>query len=219
MGNLTLFQPIFPFPLTDDGTTNLFVRPAFTFLTGQPTYDQTQGTFNETTSLGDMGFDVALGQTYPSGWILLGGIQGTVPTGMKSELTGGQLRLGPELVVVYINTTGFIGAFPAHQWDVTGWRDESFSTSTLELFGGLFLGNGLNVQTNPVLSYNWEDEQWTVPLNITVKKVIKMGNLPVQVGASIDYFLEANDDFGPDWAFSLSFTPIVPNFVYSWLTE
>ncbi len=219
VGNLTLFQPVFPFPLSDDGTTNLFVRPAFTFLTGQPSFDPIEGSFDGNTGLGDMGFDVALGKTYPSGWIVVGGVQGTIPIGTKSELTGGQLRLGPELIVCYINETGFLGGFPAHQWDVTGWGDNSYSTSTVEVFAGFFLGGGMNVQSNPMLSYDWKEEQWTIPLNLTVKKIVKIGSLPAQIAASFDYYIEKNDDFGPDWAFTLHFTPIVPNFVHSWLTQ
>lgn len=217
--NLTLFQPIFPFPLVDDGTTNLFVRPAFTFLTGRPSYDSSEGIFYDETGLGDMGFDVALGQTYTSGWIIVGGIQGTIPTGTRTELTGGQFRLGPELAVVYMNKKGFIGAFPQHQWDVSGWKDNAYSTTNIELWGGVFLEDGWTLITNPVLSYDWEGEQWTIPLNLTAKKVVQLGSVPLQISGSFDYFVEQSDEFGPEWAFTLSFTPIVPNFIYSWLTK
>jgi len=219
VGNLTLFQPIFPFPLADDGTLNLFIRPAFTFMTGQPSYDPVKGVFYDKSGFGDIGFDVALGKTYESGWIFVGGVQGTLPAGSESELTGGQLRLGPEFAAVYMSTKGFIGIFPQHQWDVSGWRDDDYATTNIELFWGRFLKNGVTLSSNPVLAYNWEGEQWTVPLNLTVKKVMKICGVPFQVGASLDYYVEADDDFGPDWAFGINLTPIVPNFIYAWLNK
>ena len=217
--NLTLFQPIFPFPLVEDGTTNLFARPAFTFITGQPAYDPVEETFNDSSGLGDMGFDVALGQTTPSGWIFVGGLQGTVPIASESELSCGQFRLGPEFAAVYMSKMGFLGAFPQHQWDVGGWKNSAYATTNIEIFAGLYLEKGWTLISNPVISYDWQGEQWTVPLNLTVKKVMRVGSLPVQVSAGLDYYIKANDDFGPDWAVVFSFTPIVPNFIYSWLTK
>lgn len=77
----------------------------------------------------------------------------------------------------------------------------------------------MTLVSNPVLAYNWEGEQWTVPLNLTLKKVMKIGGVPCQVGASLDYYVEADDDFGPDWAIGINLTPIVPNFIYAWLNN
>jgi hypothetical protein len=38
-----------------------------------------------------------------------------------------------------------------------------------------------------------------------------------QLTAGFDYFVEQNDDFGPDIGFKISFTPVVPNVFYEWL--
>nr|WP_319394506.1 hypothetical protein [uncultured Desulfobacter sp.] len=166
-----------------------------------------------------MGFDIARGQTTPSGWIFVGGVQGTVPIASESELSCGQLRLGPEFAAVYMNKKGFLGAFPQHQWDVGGWKDKTYAVTNIEIFAGLYLKQGWTLVSNPVLSYDWQEAQWTVPLNLTVKKVLRMGSLPVQLSAGLDYYVESDDDFCQDWAVTFSITPIVPNFIYSWLTK
>ena len=135
--NMTLFQPVFPFPLTDDGTINLFVRPAIPYFWEQPVFDASQNRFRSVSGFGDIGFDVALGRSYDSGLVMVGGVQGTLPTG-ADRLSGDQYRLGPEFLVAKLGEKGYWAVFPAHQWDVSG-GDTGYSTSQLELFAGLYL--------------------------------------------------------------------------------
>ena len=210
VGNAFLFQPVFPFPLTSDGTRNFYVRPGFTLATRQPVPGPTG--FSQEFSLGDVGFDVAVGQSFDSGLIAVAGVQGTIPT--FTELSGEQLRLGPEALIAYLNKEGVVAAFPQHQWNVVG-SGSHFSSSTLELFALKFLGNGWTAGTNPKISYDWTSEQWTVPINATVRKVVKLGKTPVQLTASFDYFVERNDTFGPDFGVTFKITPTVPNFIYN----
>lgn len=56
---MTLFQPTFPFPLTDDGTTNLFIRPGIPYIWEQPVCNATKK-FDKVSGFGDWGFDIAL---------------------------------------------------------------------------------------------------------------------------------------------------------------
>jgi len=213
--NVILFKPVFPFPLNDDGTRNLFIRPVLAYVTEQPIFDADKGRFKSTSGVGDLGFDVAIGQSYDSGLILIGGIQGTLPIG-ADDLTGDQYRLGPEFIVADINSKRVLAAFPSHQWDVSG-DGPSYSTTGLELFALKFLPGGWVVGTQPKMSYDWKTSQATIPLNFTVRKVVKIGNTPIQLSAGFDYYVEKNDDFGPDVGFTFSITPVVANFIYDWL--
>ena len=213
--DLVLFKPVFPFPLNDDGTRNLFVRPVFAYAASQPLFDPDDGDFDSASGFGDLGYDVALGQSYDSGLIMIGGIQGTIPIG-SDELSSDQYRLGPEFIVAHINESRVLAAFPAHQWDISG-DGPDYSVTTLELFALKFLAGGWTVGTQPVISYDWEDSQATVPLNLTVRKVIRLADMPMQVSVGFDYFIEKDDDFGQEYAFTLNLTPIVPNFIYQML--
>jgi ABC-type uncharacterized transport system permease subunit len=49
--------------------------------------------------------------------------------------------------------------------------------------------------------------------------VVKIGSVPVKIQGQVDYFVANNDAFGQEWAFTLSVTPVVPNFIYNWLVE
>lgn len=213
--NIILFKPVFPFPLTNDGTQNLFIRPVLAYAIEQPIFDLDSGRLKSESGFADLGFDVALGKSYDSGLILIGGIQGTLPIGADS-LSGEQYRFGPEFIVANINANRVLAAFPAHQWDVSG-DGPSYSTTTLELFALKFLSGGWTVGTQPKMSYDWETNQATIPLNLTVRKVVKLANIPMQLTVGFDYFVEKSDDFGPDYGLKLSITPVVPNFIYGWL--
>ena len=46
-------------------------------------------------------------------------------------------------------------------------------------------------------TYNWEAEQWSVPLNVTVAKLIRWGSQLVQVGGGLRYWVETPND-GPE---------------------
>lgn len=211
--NLTLFQPTFPFPLDDTGTTNLFIRPALAYVWEQPSFDAETGEFESLSGFADLGFDVAVGRSWDSGWVAVGGVQGTIP--LYSDVSGEQWRLGPEFLGGYIGQKGFLIAFPSHQWNVAG-EDYEFSTTQLEVFAGVYLPNAWTVFSDTVMEYDWVSEQATVPLNLTVRKVFKVGNTPLSVSFGADYFFEADDQIGPDTRFTLNLTPVVDNFVLGW---
>jgi hypothetical protein len=213
--NLILFKPVFPFPLNDDGTKNFFFRPVLAYAIDQPVFDTRSGRFKSKSGWGDLGFDVAIGQSYDSGLVLVGGMQGTIPIG-SDDLTGDQYRLGPEFIVADISPSRVLAVFPAHQWDVSG-DGPSYSTTTLELFALKFLSGGWTVGTQPKMSYDWTNDQASIPLNLTVRRVVKWGGMPMQLSAGFDYFVEKDDDFGPDFGINFSVTPIVPNFIYEWM--
>ena len=209
---ITQFQPVFPFPLSDDGTTNLFTRPVFAYAWQQPVFDPAKNDFEDESGLLDPGFDIALGKTLDSGFVAVAGIQGTTPWGADS-LSADQWRLGPEILLAKLNEKNFLAMFPAHQWDVSG-GDQGYSTTQLELFGGIYLPNAWTIYTDSKWFYNWKENQATIPINLTIRKVTKLGALPFKLELALDYFIESDNRFGQDWAVSLNISPVVPNFIY-----
>ena len=212
--NVVAFKPVFPFPLNEEGTRNLFIRPVLGYVVEQPVFNVGKNQFSDRSGFTDLGFDVALGNSYDNGMILVGGLQGTLPTGSDS-LSGDQYRLGPEAVIAHINKSRVIAAFPSHQWDISG-DGPGYSKSRLELFAFKFIPGGWTVGTNPKMDYDWKNDQGTIPINLVVKKLVKVGDIPMQLSTGVNYFIEQDDDFGQDWGLEFSVTPVVPNFVYQW---
>ena len=56
----------------------------------------------------------------------------------------------------------------------------------LQPFISYAVGRGLSVTLNSESTYDWEAEQWTPPIDLTIAQVLKMGKQPIQlqVGAA-----------------------------------
>lgn len=129
-----LFQPVFPFrlkPTASGGVVNLFVRPAFPILVGQPV-PEVSG-WDKVSALGDIGFDIGYGVTEKSGLLWAFGMVGTLPIATDSKVAGKQLRLGPEALIAKFEKWGLYGIFPSQQWDVAGWADKSYSNTQIQI--------------------------------------------------------------------------------------
>ena len=215
-----LFQPVFPFTLPDrdnGGKANLFVRPAFPLLVDQPVFNPSKNDFDTATGLGDIGFDIGYGVTEKSGLLWAMGMVGTLPTATDSGFAGKQLRLGPEALFAKFEKWGLYGIFPSHQWNVTGWGDGYYSTSQLQAFLSFLPGGGWKVGSTPIMNYDWKNDYWTVPLNLTVGKTVKWGKTPVKLEVEINYYVEQPDLFGPKWMIGFNITPVVKNIFNEWV--
>ena len=217
-----LFQPVFPFTLPETssgGKANLFVRPGIPVLFDQPVFDTNTGEFDDVTGLGDIGFDIGYGVTEKNGVLWAMGMVGSLPTASDSSLASGQVRLGPEGILAKFEDWGVWGIFPSHLWDVTGWKGNSFSNTQIQPVLKFLPGGGWSYGSAPQMNYDWSSEQWSIPINLTVSRTIKPGKTPLKIEAEINYYVEQNDAFGSQWMIGFNITPVVPNFVESWIRK
>ena len=142
---------------------------------------------------------------------------GTLPTATDSAVAGKQFRLGPEALIAKFEKWGVYGLFPSHQWDVTGWGGGSFSTSQLQGVLKFLPGGGWNVGTSPIMNYDWANNQWSIPLNLTVGKTVTLGSTPVKLELEVNYYVKQIDAFGPEWMIGINITPVVNNFIEGWI--
>lgn len=213
-----LFQPAFPFPIgttSTGGKANFFARPAIPFVVDQPTFGP--GGFNGVTALGDIGFDLAYGVTETNGLIWIAGLTGTLPTATDSRVAGKQLRLGPEAFVGQSFDWGLVGIFPSHQWNVAGWSNTYHSTTQIQPFLNINLPDAWQISSQPIITYDWTSDQWTVPINVQLAKTVQIGKLPVRFQLEADYYVARNNAFADEWLIGLNVTPVVPNFINNWI--
>lgn len=213
----TLFQPSFPISL-DDGYM-IFARPAIPIIYEGPVHNSQTGSFQDEAGLGDIGFDLSYGHDTASGNIWSVGITGSLPTATKSELGNGQLSLGPEVFFAKKTQRYILGIFPSHQWDVAGWGDTPVNQSSIQPLAIFLPGNAWLYGSNPTMTYDWETDQWTVPLNVTVAKTIVIGETPWRFGVEVNYYVERSDAFGPRWMLGFNVTPVVKNFIADWFHQ
>ena len=59
-------------------------------------------------------------------------------------------------------------------------------------------------------SYNWETEDWAIPVQFNVAKVVQLGSLPVQIGGGVKYWADPAENGAEDWAGRLFVSLLFP---------
>ncbi|MGH9368309.1 MAG: transporter, partial [Thermoanaerobaculia bacterium] len=62
---------------------------------------------------------------------------------------------------------------------------------------------------NTESTYDWKNEQWTVPINVSVSQLVRLGKLPVSFGIGGKYFAEKPAS-GPEWGLRFVVTLLFP---------
>jgi hypothetical protein len=203
-----LFQPGLPFVLSSGA--KILWRPAIPIIVDQPVFNAGTGKFEGKSGLGDIAFDLAYAPKVDPSLMLAFGFITSLPTA-TNDLGTDRWTLGPELLIGKITPKWLLGMFPNHQWDIAGSGDADINMTSIQAFYTYLLGGGWSVGTGPTMTYNWESEQWTVPLQINAGKTVVWGGRPWKLSAEVNYYVEKADAFGPEWMFSFNIAPVVKN--------
>ena len=204
-----LFQPSLPFVL--GGGDKILWRPAVPILVDQPVPDLAGGGFDGESGLGDIAFDLAYAPVFADKSLLVAlGLITSLPTA-TNDLGSGQWTLGPELLIGKVTPKWVLGLFPNHQWDMTGWTENKINLTSIQAFYTYLPGGGWSVGTGPTITYDWEGEQWTVPLQLNAGKTVVWNGRPWKLSVEANYYVEKSDAFGPEWMISLNIAPVVKN--------
>ena len=203
------FQPSLPYPLSD--TTNLFVRPLIPIIFSQdvPTAD---GFESKGIDLGDIGFDVFLAKNLAGGFVVGGGVVGTLPTATDDALGLDQWLLGPEVLVAKVSKWGVLGVLATHQWDVAGGDGDGTSITGGQYFYTVNLKNGWQINGSPVFSYNHNASSgnaWTFPIAVGVAKTTMIGGRPWKFNLQYWHYVVSPDTFGPNHQIRIGISPVV----------
>jgi hypothetical protein len=147
----------------------------------------------------------------PSGIIWGVGPVFLIPTATDDFLGTGKFGIGPTAVVLKQTGPWTVGVLANHIWSVAGDDDrEDVNQTFLQPFLAYALGHGTTISLNTESSYDWNAAQWTVPINLGVSQVFKIGDqvMSFQVGGK--YYAEAPDG-GPQWGIRTVLTFLFPN--------
>ena len=93
-------------------------------------------------------------------------------------------------------------------WSLHGGND-AFNATYLQPFVSYTTQTHTTVGLNTESTYDWRSDQWTVPLNLTVSQLLKIGKLPVQFQVGGRWYADAPDG-GPDWGLRFAVTFLLP---------
>ena len=217
--NTLYFQPVMPVSLTEDW--NLITRPVITVYNSVP-YPTATGDIERTTTFGDTILAQVLSPANTEPWIFGVGPTWIFPTA-GSDFTGqGKWQVGPAVGAGYITDEFMIAALAQQWWSFEGDEDRP-DTSQLNLLPLVYkyFDDGWSVGYSGNILADWkapDDDVWTVPLGLSVGKVVKLGQLPVQFQIAAQYF-PIKPDGGPEWNFQFQITPVIPKLIKGTLFE
>jgi len=211
--NALYFQPVLPVSLND--RMNLITRPVINLYERVPRLSATGG-IEHTTAFGDMIVAQVLSPVGKEPWIFGAGVTWILPTA-GSDLTGqGKWQLGPAIGGGYI-TNKFMIAALLQQWSSIGGDEDRPDTSQMNLLPLIYryFGKGWSVGYSGSILADFKaphDEAWTVPIGVSVGKIVMVGKLPMQVQFAYQHFAERPTG-GPKWNVQLQVTPVIPRLI------
>ena len=121
-----------------------------------------------------------------------------LPTGGDDLLTADKWGLGPTFVVLKQAGPRTFGTLFNHIESVAGNDDRAdVSASFLQPFMSRTTPQAWTYSANFEATYNWESEQWSLPLNLAATKVTRWGSQLVSLGGGLRYWVES-PDAGPE---------------------
>lgn len=135
-----------------------------------------------------------------SGWTWGVGPAMLLRTATDDLLGSDKWSAGPTAIVLKQTKNGWTyGALVNHLWSFAGDDSRADVNATfLQPFMAKGFGKGRTLSFNFESTYDWEGEQWTVPLNVMYSKVGKLGSQLVSYAGGVRYYVEAPDG-GPEW--------------------
>lgn len=146
-----------------------------------------------------------------NGWVWGAGPVILIPTASNDLIGGEQWGLGPSVVALKQKGQTTIGMLANHVWSIAedDGPNQKISSTFLQPFFA-YGDAGITYSLNTESSYDWESEQWSIPINATVTKVTKWGNQVISYGGGVRYWAESTDNGPEGWGVRLLFTFVFP---------
>jgi len=174
----------------------------------------------------DISFNIGYGGVSEKGLIAKIGVETRLPTSTDNSTDRDQILLGPEIALGKSARWGLIAATVKHLTNVSEDVDGviidkgggpyfypgSTNETTLKINFAYSLGRGWQVESNPVILYDWEavsDNEWLVPLGAGVSNTFRVGSTYLKFAAELQKYVVSPDRFGPDWMLSFSVIPVL----------
>jgi hypothetical protein len=202
------FQPVIPVSINKEW--NLISRTILPVIT----QDNVRPGSSKQDGIGDIVQTLFFSPVAPtdSGWILGVGPVFLLPTGSSSEqLTADSWGLGPSAVALKQTGPLTFGSLINHIWTVDNRGNlPDVNATFLQPFVNYTTPNAVSFIANSESTYDWESEQWQVPLNFLVLKVSKIGKQLISWGGGVRYYAVSTDNGPEGWGARFQLTLLFP---------
>ena len=184
----TNVQPVVPFEVNPDW--NLITRTIMPVIWQDDIYPGAGSQFG----LGDISLSMFFSPKQPTAGGLIWGAGPILllPTATDSKLGADKWGAGPAGVLITMRGPWTLGGLANHVWSFAGDDNrQDIDNTFIQPFVAYTWPSAWTVSVQSESSYNWEAEQWSVPINAAVSKLVRVGKLPVSLQAGVGYWAEA----------------------------
>ena len=200
------FQPVIPIELNKDW--NLISRTIVPIIYAQ---SPVQGGADH-SGLGDIeqSFFFSPKQEV-GGWIMGAGPVFLLPSATESELGTGKWGAGPTAVVLQQRHGWTYGILANQVWSYAGADGrQNVNATYLEPFLAYTVRKTFTTfYLNSESTYDWQAEQWSVPVNFMITQLLKIKGQPVSFQLGYRYYADGPKG-GPDWGLRFQVNFVFP---------
>jgi len=185
---VTNVQPVIPFSLSEEW--NLISRTIIPIVYQDDVLPGQGSQFG----LGDVNLSLFFSPKAPTAGGVIWGVGPVMllPTATDSLLGGRKWGAGPAGVVLTTQGRWTVGALANHVWSFAGDdARQDISNTFVQPFLAYTWPNAWTLSVQSESSYNWKSEQWSIPINVSVSKLVRVGRLPVSLAVGVGQWLES----------------------------
>jgi len=185
---VTNVQPVIPFALSEEW--NLISRTIVPIVYQDDVFPGQGSQFG----LGDVNLSLFFSPWAPTAGGVIWGVGPVflLPTATDSLLGSRKWSAGPAGVALTTRGRWTLGVLANHVWSFAGDdARQDLSNTFVQPFVSYTWPSAWTVSVQSESSYNWKSEQWSIPLNVSVSKLIRVGRLPVSLAVGVGQWLES----------------------------
>jgi hypothetical protein len=203
--NLLNIQPVVPISISEN--YNLIIRTIIPVVS----IDSVADGVSSKSGLSDVVQSFFLSpKEKVGGWIIGVGPVFLWPTATDDALGSGKYGLGPTAVALRQDGPWTYGILANQIWSYAGdTHRSSVNSMFLQPFVAYTFPTYTSITLNSETTYYWQTHQTSMPFNLTVTQILKIGKQPMSLQIGPRYYAE-NVPGGGQWGFRFTFTLLFP---------
>ncbi|WP_043317092.1 hypothetical protein [Microbulbifer sp. HZ11] len=200
-------QPVIPVSINEEW--NLISRTILPVMNQEDIFPGS----GDQTGLGDTTQSLFFSPKAPTAGGIIWGVGPVflLPTGSEPLLGTEKWGAGPTGVILKQTGPWTIGTLANHIWSFAGNDNRTDVNNTfVQPFLAYNTPKSWTFTLQTESTYNWETEQWNVPVHFLVAKVFKVGKQTYQIQAGPRYYAESPPGGSHDWGFRLNWVMLFP---------
>jgi hypothetical protein len=204
---VTNVQPVIPFSAGENW--NVISRTILPLIDQEDIPVEGQGE----SGLGDILQSVFFSPKTPTAGGIIWGVGPAIllDTASDSKLGSEKWGIGPTVVGLKQEGPWTFGLLANHLESFAGKDDrDDISSTFVQPFISYITASKTTLGINTESTYDWEQSEWKVPINITVNQLAKLGGQLVQFGGGVRYWAETTDSSPEGWGLRFQATLLFP---------